>query len=507
MIRKWGLDTGRSLLDPDDGVGTRWGRGLEEIALVFALGIALLNGVQILAVQLQERDLGFAALILVASAVSALILFGVCRLPCSGRAILLGGMLLSLALRLGYMLAVDTPAFSDFYQLLDAAEKLAQGDLSWTELDYFRNWGYQIPFVVYEALVLKLFSSTLALKILNLVFMLGSNFLIYKLARLFLREKVAAVVALLYALYPGAIHMVSVLTNQHIALFFLLLGLYLLLSRKSWPWMLLAGACLGVGNLMRPEGAVLWAALGCSALCVFCRWPGKKRAMQMALYLVLALAAYFAVNWGTGALLQAADIAPYGIGNNVPEWKFVVGLDATNEYGDYTEENLYILDIADDQERKDEAWQTIRQSFRESDDIPGFFLSKAKAMWAWDEGFTWSTGHLDREQTIAFGITAGTAIDRMIVLERGMYLLVWLCLGGAAVLLFLNPQQREKGVALVCLVAVCAFFCIYLLIEVQTRYRYSVMPFLFILAGIPPQSLLAFRRKHGDVAGDAVEKK
>ena len=265
------------------GRGTRWGRALETSALLFAAAAAALVVVQSVAAQGNSRDWGWAGMVLLAAALAAAVLFGAARLPGSHRTLLAAAMALSLVLRLGYLLAVETPLNSDFELLHRAAVMLSQGDLTWTEYQYFRNWGYQIPFVAYQALVLRIFSSDWALKLINLAAMLGTNFLLYQLGRLFLSGKAAAAAALLYAVYPGAIHMAPVLTNQHLSLCFLLLGLWLLLSRRGWRWMLLAGACLAVGNLFRPEGVVTLAAVTAAGVCLLARWPDRRRAAGLVL--------------------------------------------------------------------------------------------------------------------------------------------------------------------------------------------------------------------------------
>lgn len=71
---------------------------------------------------------------------------------------------ISFIIRLFFIISVQTPAEFDFYLLLDAAKKLYTGggyyDLVSTNL-YFTNWAYQIPFVTYEAIILKYFTQHL----------------------------------------------------------------------------------------------------------------------------------------------------------------------------------------------------------------------------------------------------------------------------------------------------------------------------------------------------------
>ena len=96
----------------------------------------------------------------------------------------------------------------------------------WLEKPFFSIWCYQIPFVYYEAFILKLFGSELVLKLLNVAFMVVTNVLIYMIAREWAGPRAAFAVAVLYSVYPAPVLLSSVLTNQHISLMFLMLGIY-----------------------------------------------------------------------------------------------------------------------------------------------------------------------------------------------------------------------------------------------------------------------------------------
>lgn len=400
---------------------------------------------------------------------------------------------LCLILRLVWVLAVRTPPQSDFGLMYNAARQAAVGDFSWTgpEGSYFWWWSYQIPFVLYQAAVWKVIPSLWALKTMNLLFMAGIDALIYAIACRFLTPRAALVPTLLYALYPASIHTAAVLTNQHISTFFLLLGMWLLLTGKDWPRMLLAGATFAVGNLMRPEAVILLATLLCCAVCLFLRYPCREVGKRLAAGVLALLVAYGGVSWAVCALITATGAAPYGVGNQVPEWKFVVGLDATGN-GGYTERNAHVLAISDGQARRAEAQRVIANSFRESEDIPGFFLKKTALMWAEEEPFYWSTGFLDPAAE-KFGLSVENILHRLETAEKAVYLLVWVCLPLSAFFLGWGKRREESGTALFCMIAVCAAFCIYLLIEVQPRYRYCTMPMLFLLSGLSAQAIQSWR--------------
>ena len=75
--------------------------------------------------------------------------------------------------------------------------------------------------------------SIFALKLLNAVWMTGAAWLVYRICRRVMPEWAALYGAFLYSVYPGTVLLTSVLTNQHIAVFFLLLGIELTVGREN----------------------------------------------------------------------------------------------------------------------------------------------------------------------------------------------------------------------------------------------------------------------------------
>lgn len=476
------------LLSVPQGRECAVGRVVQLLALLFGASLAVFVVVQSVELQLEQCRVGTYStkhLVLLALTMAALctVLWAVGKLRWRERTLLLIALSVCAAVRVGYMLAIQTPIRSDFRLLYEAARGVLAGDMSWTETEYFRWWGYQIPFVAYEALVLKLFGSVWALKVFNVVFMVGVDWLIYRIARSFAGERAAFAAALLYAVYPEAVHMVTVLTNQHISAFFLLLGVWLLLTRRGWRWMAAAGASLAAGNLMRPEGMVFLAALVCCGICLVLRRPRRETAARTAAGVGLVLAVYWALQAAAGAALTASGLAPHGVDNTRPEWKFVVGLDARNA-GGYSEDNLFILEIEDDQARREAVRAALEESFRECGDVPGFFLSKTRTMWAMEESFYLSSEHLDDSARVLFGLTVSQCLTMMGITEKGIALVLWMAVPTAAWLIWKRGGQLDAG-AFFALVALCGFFCAFLIIEVQSRYRYVVMPLLFLLLTVP----------------------
>ena len=252
-------------------------------------------------------------------------------------------MLVSLALRFLYVSLIPTRPCSDFEMLYLAAQKAAAGDFSWSRAaeGYFYTWAYQIPFALYQAVLFRLSHSLLALKLFNVLFMVGTNYLLYRIGKLYLSETAALCVAFIYAVFPGVLMYASVLTNQHISMFFLLLGVFMLLRADRRRTLCLAGCMLAASDLMRPEAVLILAALLCCGLLRCIQRPDVMTVKQTALSVLLVFACYWLAKSLTEWLLIWADIAPHGLGNQYPEWKFVLGLGNTDGYGGYSSKRFF----------------------------------------------------------------------------------------------------------------------------------------------------------------------
>jgi hypothetical protein len=389
---------------------------------------------------------------------------------------------LAFFLRIAPILWVHTEPISDFMLMLQKARESSAGSFDWarTNTGYFSMWAYQIPFVLFQSLILRISPTVKAIQLVNLLFMTGTVGLIYAIAKKYFSEVAGLIAAFLYAIYPGAIHMASVLTNQHVSLFFMMAGLTAFSYSKRYLGFAAAGLLLGLSNLMRPEGVLIMTALLYVGLIRWIESPEKKDVLQILSCLAVVVAAYYFPQKGFENLMHWVGIAPNGFRIYAPEWKFVLGLDATSEFGGYSVKHARILQIADSTSRKEAVKDIITASFRQCDNIPSFFGRKIEAFWASDEAVNWSTAGLSGTSEMfpwmnirqyAQGIIHTEAIERTL-----LYLLAAIGCGIAAL--------RRKRTGLLFAGIVCCVFAVYLLIEVQTRYRYSVIPFVCILAAM-----------------------
>jgi hypothetical protein len=374
-------------------------------------------------------------------------------------------LLITLFVRGAFILYFNTQPDSDFSTLYLAAQSLLRGDRAWLFSRYFSLWSYQIPFVAFEALILKLFGTMAALKIVNLLCMLGISFFIYKIALLFASRASAFSMTLLYALCPEAVFLSSVLTNQHLSLLLLLSGLYFALCKRGSVFPLIGGALISLGNLIRPEGILVVAAL----IFVYIVLLIKNTAGRSSVFLnfFLLSASYLALHFLSCLAFKAAGLAPLGLNSACPEWKFILGLDPAQK-GSYNETHTAILSISDSAARKAETIRIIRGSFTNYESFYGAF----------PDSF-WAFAGLRVENRTFLGLPFQQAIYEVSVFDRVLFAFVSSFSGFAFALSFKSKAEPPK-MLLFCAALICLFFAVYLFIEIQPRYRYFISPFLFI---------------------------
>ena len=399
---------------------------------------------------------------------------------------------LSLILRLSLVAILPTEPTSDFGTIFYAAQSAAAGNLYGTHIpgNYFYVWGYQAPFMLYEAVVLYLFRSPLALKLLNVLFMVGANYLLYRLGKLYLSERAALCIALIYALFPDMLFYTTVLTNQHIALFFLLLGVFLLLNATRWWELALAGLSLAVSDLMRPEAVIILAACLCCGVLRCIQSPRIATLKRVALSLALVLACYWLTKTLTEALLVWTDIAPYGFENRAPEWKFVVGLGNVEGYGTYSAEHGDVPGMDREGRRAVLAALVSDLFHRPPAQILDFFVGKLRLFWTSPQHTYWAFAGVDPDRLILpeWGVTLYDLVNPRWC-GAGMSLLVYL-LALPAPLFLWKDREGRRGKELFFIAVLCVTICVYLLIEIQARYRLVAVPFWLLVGGITLERLI-----------------
>jgi hypothetical protein len=407
-----------------------------------------------------------------------------------GRTFMVALLLLVAAPRIVWIAAVDTAPVSDFLDMHSAALSAAAGDLSFGENEYFSRWAYQLGFTFYEALAIKLFGSSLiVLKLLNVLFQAGTAVVLYKCAVRAFGETCGRAAALMYAVYVPNIIMCSVLTNQHISVFFYFLGLYVLIRKSfvgKYDW-LLVGLCIGLGNLMRPLGSFfLIGVLAYAALFLLAPRIRERSWPALAAKCVGVLAVYWLVQQAASFALVQGGVTPYPLSNREPYWKFMIGLNPATNGGWSYDDTVYVLQYPPGEERNRVELELLKKRLEDKRQVGALFASKTKAMWGdEDSAPMWSLPDMDRPELV----------KRLVQTERIQYVLMAFF---GLVAMTVIAWRGATGEASLFLLLLLGYAALHVVIEVQTRYRFDIWPCAIILQSFGIYALLGlFRRKGG----------
>lgn len=383
---------------------------------------------------------------------------------------------LALLLKGAFALSIDTRPESDFYLMYSAAKHLSLGINSMTENVYFQSWPYQSAFVAWMALFMRLFNAGLVFfKLMNCLFSALSAVLVYLIARRFASERGARSAGVLFMCYPGTFVLVSVLTPQHLSEFLLLAAVYAFTLpapgiKRKLLFSLAAGALLSLSNAARPVGMLAALALFAYIVIGAAAWLKNRRygiAPLLARAAVL-LTVYFVLTAGLSSLARLTGLNEYGLVNNVPEWKVIVGLNQESG-GQYNNEDVDIVFNSGDP-------AAVKRLMDERLSIsPGDFLRlayrKAELLWGSYEPAFWAITENVLREAEAFGKSdlLQRAMRASSILAGAYYTLMNLLMAAGTTMVFKRRQLNEAYILLI-LIAL-AYFCAHTIIEVQVRYR------------------------------------
>jgi putative flippase GtrA len=385
----------------------------------------------------------------------------------------------------------NTTPISDFALFYEAGKAVAKGDFSFSDSAYFQNWAYQTGTVLYYAGLIKLFGSGLMPLILaNCACISGVNVFIYLFIKRYTQEKHARFIALLYMIYPATFFLASVLTNQHISNLLIIAGVYLFTSQIRFNGLqfspsrtIFSGVLIAFGNAIRPQGIIVIAAifiLGIVELSLYLK--EKKVVVNLVKSISIIILVYFMIGLSLSSLISITGINKYGLSDNCPLWKFVVGLNYET-CGTYSNEDVtLIFSIKDRNERNRVSKEVILHRISDPVKLIKLIGNKNYIMWAKEDTLDWAFGRF-YEKNIdisGFRMTFSSFEQKVLKLERVFYLagFFMLLLGLYSVL---KHKEDNKSYNLLMLILM-AYFGIHIFIEIQPRYRDFAMIFVFILS-------------------------
>ena len=379
-------------------------------------------------------------------------------------------------------LFIHADIVNDMKRCLSAAQSTLQGDMSWQEDKYFIQYGFQIPFVLYEAFVLKLFNSTTMLYFINALLSIATAILIKQIVSNMVNDEYTSwFISTIYMLLPSTFLRVSVLYNQILGGFFLTLGILIYSSycrsRKRIAQLFVSGIILGIGSIFRQDVAIVFIAIICTE--AFMRLKellkntrncqASKGYMTAVLSLLLFVVGYFCAVKGVDYVLRVFKLAKYGIGNSTPLHTIIQGLSPENA-GYYSEK----YEILDTETQNMGLLQGIRYiinyiSTAENMNIFDwvyFAIRKTYAMWGSVEG--------------AYALLESHSITNIAALTIACMEVPFYC--GILGFALYGMKKEYNNEILLFSVCIIGYFIAYAIAEIKPRYRYNPMICLFLLA-------------------------
>lgn len=209
--------------------------------------------------------------------------------------------------------------------------------LSFDKTNYFYFYNFQTGFVMYLALVIKIFGSHLIfLKIFEILFMSLTNVFVYKIASKVYTKKIGIISSIIYSLLFFNIAGSSVINNQHFSTLLIILSIYFFIKDK-WFYYILSGTLVGIANIIRPSSIIILIAF-----CGFLLWKllinnFKNWKVFLLGFLLIALSTFSTMKIFDYTLLNLNIVPTSTLSSNAKYFKFVLGIHGNGIYNMPTE--------------------------------------------------------------------------------------------------------------------------------------------------------------------------
>lgn len=379
--------------------------------------------------------------------------------------VLLGlGLLFAFLVRLRLVLTIDAPLKSDFAYMYNAANYWLEGNKDAFKTAYYDFAVFNIPFSLYLAFFIKYLGGLLAIKVMNVIWSVGIIFFIYKITKQIFGIPTAIIALFIASFFPPLAIYTTLLTNQTISIFFIMIGLYFLICRKN---LLLCSLFIGLGHIFRPIGTVfILATIGYIILQFISHKDlfTKEHIKHLIVSMIKIIVPYQMMILIVSALFLLFQITPNTLYHNpAPSYKLLVGVNAERT-GQWNKDDADLLKQSSTTNFEILAKQRINERTEDKIQLAHLLEEKFKIMWGKpDEVFFWTTYDSSGKKTITnyFWLT-----------------ILFFCL------CFTVFQKREllTPIKLYIFISLLGFITAYTFIEIQTRYRYEIYPLFIIIS-------------------------
>lgn len=388
--------------------------------------------------------------------------------------------------RIIYALTVHVPIISDQQTCLEAAQRLIAGDISWTKEPYFQRWAYQIPFVLYEAVVIKAFGGISVLYFLNVLESIAICELLFLIIQEITSDRlVALMVAALFTISPSYIMHEGLIYNNILSAMLWLFAIYIFIvtkKRKNLFWgYLLCGVILATSQLIRSEAIIWLLAIICFQIYeLLYNFLQRKKGFKTVLETMIVIIGFLLVLSIVSASVKISGLSSQGISNNCPYWFLVCGFTPDN-YGEYCTRYTYIVDILDPEKQKVAFFQIMKEIFSgwNIKSFITFLTGKMYRMWG------------AKNDPFAYGLNSSTWMQILMFFDKAIYI-------STIILAFIGIKSKDKDTdksKILIVVAFLGFFCVFLLKEISIKYRYNPILCLLLLSAFGISKLIGRSQK------------
>ena len=390
-------------------------------------------------------------------------------------------LVFSFLIRFTMVVEIKNPQLSDFKTLYDISDDFLDGSLQEKSQHYLNSYNYQIYFVLFQALCLKIVNKIVFLKFINVIISLGCIALMYRIINRITSKSTAQIITVLYAFFINPILYNNILSNQHLFSCLTLLGFDLFFEEKFFKNDILkfsvVGLVIGIANLIRPESIITVVTLG--FISVYRLLKKEDSIKDVIKKFIPFLFVYLVIT-----ILPSYMLRNDGFVKNEPEignlYKVVIGLnsksngcwseEAYNEYINQTDKSQYEI-------------SKIKEELCNINLIK-LFVKKINIFWN-DFGNYWSISYLTNDTLENTKIKTETF--KKFIEDYDKVIWIFVC---AISLLSIFVSKTDEGKTY--FIYLIGAFLMYLIIEVQGRYAFVYRPYMFIVASIGLKNIIDF---------------
>lgn len=385
-----------------------------------------------------------------------------------------------LALRVLWLLNVDSVPTSDFSVIYESAQEVLNGSTSmFWGTSYIARFPHLTIMVFYMALMIKVFptNNLLMMKFINLGLSILTIYIIYLIVKeIFNSNKKGIYAAALATVFPPLVTYTGVFCTENIAIPLYLFSVYMFIlvlrGKKNKYYLILSGLSLSLGNLFRMVAVIIIIAYAMYIL-IYSKDKIATKIRNIALYTI----PYFILLFLVSFTLQNLKITEFPLWKG-SEPKITNILKGTNieNHGRWNKEDASIVEKYnyDYEEITEASEEIIKERLTTTPPLKliGFYIKKFALQWSVGdfEGTLWTKSDVPDEDII---VDVSQEIPQIIY----TFMMILIFLG------ILNRKNNKETQEMnLFYIILYGYGFMYLITEEQGRYSYIVSWVFVILA-------------------------